>query len=77
MTPLHRWGELLRETLQAIPLGAVRALFVTTLVFLLIWILRLPKSATTPPGGARRWDENLKTGAVLAVAIQIVIYLVL
>jgi hypothetical protein len=27
-----------------------------------------------PPGGAKRWDENLKIGAAIAIAIQILIY---
>lgn len=74
MTPLHYFGEFLRQALQTIPLLAVKILFVASLVALLVWVLRLPESATTPPGGARRWDENLKLGAVLALAIQILIY---
>jgi hypothetical protein len=74
MTPLHQFGEFLRQSLQAIPLLPVRILFVASLVGLLIWVLKLPKSATTPPGGAKRWDENLKTGAAVALSIQILIY---
>ena len=77
MTPLHQLGELFRNALQAIPLSAARVLFVGTLVALLIWILRLPRSATTPPEGATRWDENLKVGALLATVIQILIYICL
>ena len=74
MTPLHYFGEFLRQALQTIPLLAVKILFVASLVALLVWVLRLPQSATTPPGGAKRWDENLKLGAALALAIQILIY---
>lgn len=74
MTPLHQFGEQLRQTLQAIPLVAVRLLFVASLVFLLIWVLRLPRSATTPPAGVKRWDENLKLGACIALVFQIIIY---
>ncbi len=77
MTPLHQLGELLRECLQTIPLSAVRVLFVGTLIVLLIWVLRLPQSATTPVGGAKRWDENLKFGASLALLIQILVYICL
>ena len=77
MTPLHHFGEFLRQTLQTIPLLAVKVLFVASLVGLLIWVLRLPPSAVTPPGGAKRWDENLKFGASLALVIQILIYVVL
>lgn len=74
MTPLHEIGDALREWLLAVPLPAVRALFVGSLVVLLIWVWRLPKHATTPPGGPRRWDENLKLGATAALVVQILIY---
>jgi len=75
MTPLHHFGEYLRSTLLQIPLPVVRVLFVATLVSLLIWVMCLPKSRTTPETGARRWDENLKIGAGLALTLQIVIYI--
>lgn len=75
MTPLHHLGTWLRGTLQAVPLWGVRGLFVISLAALLIWVVRLPAAVTTPPGGAKRWDENLKLGAVLALVIQIGIYL--
>lgn len=74
MTPLHQIGEFLRQTLLTVPLSWVRVLFVGSLVALLIWVLLLPKSVTTPNGGAKRWDENLKTGAAIAILIQILIY---
>lgn len=74
MTPLHHFGEFVRNLLLQVPLSAVRVLFVGTLVALLVWVLTLPASETTPPGGATRWDENLKYGAALALILQIVIY---
>ncbi len=77
MTPLHDVGDWFRRMLIDVPLPAVRVLFVGTLLVVLIWVLRLPASAATPVGGAKRWDENLKIGAVLALLIQIVIYLFL
>ena len=77
MTPLHEFGEMIRGWMLAIPLPVVRGLFVGTLLVVLIWVLRLPASVATPPGGARRWDENLKLGASLALVIQIVIYCLL
>lgn len=77
MTPLHQLGEFLRRSLQIVPLSAVRLLFVGTLVVLLVWVLQLPKSETTPVGGTERWDENLKVGAAAAVGIQIIIYILL
>jgi hypothetical protein len=77
MTWLHEFGDLLRGALLAVPLPVVRALFVGLPLVVLLWVLRLPASATTPPGGARRWDENLKLGASLALLIQVVIYTLL
>jgi hypothetical protein len=74
MTILHHIGEFVRERMLAIPLSAVRGLFLATLIGLLLWVWSLPTSETTPPGGAKRWDENLKFGATLALVIQIVIY---
>ena len=75
MTPLHQFGELLRQTLGSIPLEWVRALFVGTLLIVLLWVLRLPKSATSPADNSPpRWDSNLKLSAGAALIIQIVIY---
>ncbi len=74
MTPLHQIGDFLRNWLLLVPLPAVRALFVVTLAIVLIWVWRLPRAATTPAGGARHWDENLKVGATAALVVQIVIY---
>ena len=74
MTPLHQFGEFVRQSLLIVPLELVRILFVASLVGLLIWVLKLPKAATTPTGGAKRWNENLKIGAGIAIAIQILIY---
>ena len=77
MTPLHQFGDLLRDALSAIPLWSVRALFVGSLIAVLLWLLRLPRSATTPWDGRARWDENLKTTASIALLIQIAIYALL
>lgn len=74
MTPLHHMGEFVRTALLQIPLPAVRTLFVASLVVVLIWVIRMPSSRTTPETGAKRWDENLKIGACVALALQIVIY---
>jgi hypothetical protein len=74
MSPLYALGDLLRSAMLAVPMAAVRALFVASLVALLVWVWRLPKSATVPPGGARRWDEDLRIWASLALVIQIAIY---
>jgi hypothetical protein len=77
MTILHDLGALVRELLQSVPLSAVRAMFVGSLLLVLVWVLRLPRSAVIPEGGSGRWDENLKPVAAVALGIQIVIYLLL
>jgi len=80
MTPLHAFGDSVRELFLLIPLGAVRALFVAVPVVLVIWVLCLPREVTTPtedagPGkSATRWDANLKLWASVALLLQIVIY---
>lgn len=74
MTILHQVGDFLRETLSAVPLSAVRILFVGSLVAVAVWVLALPKSETSSSQSEGRWDGNLKLLAVLALAIQVVIY---
>ncbi len=74
MTPLHEIGNFIRDGLAQIPLPAVRGLFVLLPAVLLIWVLRLPRSETTPEGRESRWDENLKLWAAAALVIQILIY---
>ena len=76
MTILHQIGNALRDWLLDVPLPVVRGVFLGLLVLLLLWVWRLPEEETTPPEGARRWDENLKVGATLALVLQIVIYAV-
>ena len=74
MTVLHTIGNVVRDLLAQVPLGAVRVLFLALPVGLLIWVLRLPREATTSPEGAGRWDEDLKLWASVALLIQIAIY---
>jgi hypothetical protein len=74
MTIFHQFGDALRSVLKAIPLPVVRVLFVASLGLVLLWVLRLPRSETTPESGTGRWDENLKYTAAAALGIQIVIY---
>ncbi|MCA9058306.1 MAG: hypothetical protein KDA96_14230 [Planctomycetaceae bacterium] len=77
MTPLHQFGESVRDALLLIPLWVVRAVFVGSLMLLLVWVLRLPATAVRPKDGTGKWDENLKPIAALALLIQVAIYLLL
>ncbi|HID22691.1 MAG TPA: hypothetical protein EYP14_09865 [Planctomycetaceae bacterium] len=77
MTLLHVVGEFLRNGLLQVPLGAAQVLFVLLPTVILIWVLRLPRSETTPPDGHGGWNENLKFGAALALLLQIAIYLLM
>jgi hypothetical protein len=77
MTPLHAIGDFLRGLFAAIPLPVVRGFFLAVPLLLLIWVLRLPRSATTAPAGGGRWDENLKVWASIALLIQAALYALL
>lgn len=74
MQPFHAIGDLVRQLLLGIPLEVARGLFATLLVGVMIWVLRLPNSRTTPPDSPH-WYNNLKLWAVLALGIQLAIYL--
>lgn len=77
ITLLHRVGDGLRELMTAVPLPAVRAIFVALLLALLVWVLRLPRERVRPPADAPGdWSSNLKLWAAVALGIQVLIYLV-
>lgn len=76
MTPLHEIGQAVRDALQLVPLGAVRAIVVALLVLLLMWVIRLPRAATVDVRGGDR-GVDLRWGAAAALVIQIVIYVLL
>ncbi len=77
MSPLHALGDLLRNLFLAVPLSVVRALFIAIPLLLMVWIIRLPASVTAAPGREHHWNEDLRTWAWLALAIQVLIYCVL
>lgn len=53
-TPLHAIGDYVRELMLQIPLPVARGLFLVLPILLLIWVIRLPREVTTPPGGGKR-----------------------
>ena len=74
MTPLHQFGEAIRQALLNVPLGVARGLFILLFAVLLIWVLTLPRSQTTPPDRTPRFTENLKVWAAVSLIIQLLIY---
>jgi hypothetical protein len=73
MTPLHWIGEHLRNAARAVPLPAVRFVFLALLVAVLTWIfLRRPDPEDDP----KRF-QALKLWAAAALAIQILVYALL
>ena len=77
MTVLHYVGDFVRALMMAVPLAVARGLFIALPVILIIWVLTLPRHATTPPDGPPRLGNNLKLWAVLALLIQVFIYSVM
>ena len=77
MTFLHQIGELVRGWMMAVPMPVVRALFVLLPLVLLLWVLRLPRQTVqAPTRHGEKGGANLKLWAAVALALQVVIYLV-
>ncbi len=75
MTPLHQFGNFVKENMALIPLSLVKGLFIAIPLLILVWVLFLPASETTPnEDRPLKWDENLKYGASAALIFQILIY---
>ena len=73
MTILHHIGEALRTTLSAVPLPAVRGLFLVTLGVLLAWVICLPPSAGRADSDST-WTSDLRLWAAVALLFQLAIY---
>jgi hypothetical protein len=76
MNPLQYVGHQLRELFLLIPMWVVQGLFIAVPLLLMIWIIRQPEAAATPPGHSHRWDEDLRVWAWVALALQVVLYCV-
>jgi hypothetical protein len=70
---LHWIGDQLRSTFLLVPLWAARGLFLAVFLGLMIWIVQLPRSATTP-SATSPWHEDLRVWAWLALLIQLLAY---
>ncbi len=71
LTPLV---EFFFSLVMAVPLGAVRMLFVLLLLFIALWLFSLPRQIA---GDSRKvWWNDLRYFALLVVALQIVLYVI-
>lgn len=78
MTTLLHWiGDHLRTALLAVPIPVARGLFLAVLLALMVWVVQLPKSATTPNAASYRWHEDLRIWAWLALLFQVLAYFLL
>jgi len=77
MSPLHYFGDFVRELLLKVPLPLARGLFVLLMLALLIWVLTLPRKEVTRSESSDRISENLRVWAALALLIQVVVYVFL
>jgi hypothetical protein len=77
MTLFHYLGEWVRQVLTSIPTPLVRVLFVAFFLILIVWVWRLPRERWAPaPGGEKGISTHLKLWALLALGIQLAIYLI-
>lgn len=77
MTPLHHIGEFVRDLMIAIPMPVARGLFALFFVALIIWVVRLPRDRWAPEGdGDIPLGSNLRVWALVALVVQLVIYMV-
>lgn len=77
MTPLHHIGEFVRNLMIAIPMPVVRGLFALFFIALIIWVWRLPKERWAPQEGEPvSFGSNLRMWALLALCLQLAIYLI-
>lgn len=73
-TLLHWVGDQVRNLCLQIPMEAVRGAFIAVPIVLMVWVILLPNSRTTPPGRPYAMHENLKLWAWLALMFQVVVY---
>lgn len=77
MSPLHYFGDFVRELFLKVPLELARGLFVLLMLALLIWVLTLPKKEVSRSESSEPISENLRIWAALALLVQVVVYVFL
>jgi hypothetical protein len=74
--PLHWIGDQLRALFLQVPLWVARGLFLAVIFALMVWIVQMPRAATTPNAHAP-WHEDLRVWAWLALVFQLAAYALL
>ena len=69
-------GDRLRDVFLQVPMWVARSLFLALLFGLMVWVVQMPKSATTPRADSP-WHEDLRVWAWLALVIQMFAYAML
>lgn len=69
-------GDWLRELVIAVPMSAVRVIFLVYYLVLLVWVMTMRKSEVCGALPGKKKPLNLRFYAALALIIQIVLYAV-
>lgn len=77
MTPFHYIGDFVRSLMISIPMPVARGLFALFFIGLIIWVIRLPRERWAPSKeGKITLSANLKLWALVALGIQLAIYMI-
>ena len=69
-------GDMMRDMLLAIPMPVAKGIFITWFLFLIVWVMRLPREEVMyKPEGSDR-EVPLRPFAVSALSLMIIIYLI-
>jgi hypothetical protein len=69
-------GDMMRDMLLAIPMPVAKGIFIGWFLFLIIWVLRLPREEVMyKPEGSDK-EVPLRPFAVASLSLMIVIYLI-
>ena len=67
-------GDVIFSWVLAVPMGAVRVIFVGVLAVIALWVITLP--AQYPEGGEKRKRDDLRFFALGVLAIQALMYVI-
>ncbi|PCJ55354.1 MAG: hypothetical protein COA73_13615 [Candidatus Hydrogenedentota bacterium] len=69
-------GDILRDWALAIPMPVAKGIFIAWFVFLIIWVLRLPRDEVIYKSEGSDREVSLRPFAIAALSCMIVIYLI-